>query len=172
MQLKKLNFCFWQANGLISPWYEAFNFDTCLHSQFEFCASEEPAKKTMVTNHTRTCCLAGSLPACLVLEESETRKLPNLRLLISWSSSLCAISCREINDKWKPSFRSIKEQLILLDCNSPSVYDGKQSNVALWHATSRNWEDLWIDVQWLCIESFRDLLRSGFTVIGNSQPLY
>ena len=44
--------------------------------------------------------------------------------------------------------------------------------MALWHATSRNWEDLWIDVQWLCIESFRDLLRSGFTVIGNPQPLY
>ena len=46
----------------------------------------------------------------------------------------------------------------------------KQSKVAC--CILVEWGDLWIDAQWLCIESFRDLLRSGLTVIGNPQPLY
>ena len=47
----------------------------------------------------------------------------------------------------------------------------KQSYGDLWHA-GRNWEDLWFNLRCLCIESFRDLLRSGFTIIGNPHPLY
>ena len=48
----------------------------------------------------------------------------------------------------------------------------KQSNVAQWPAC-RNWGNVWIDAQWLHFKlSFGDLLRSGFTVIGNPQPLY
>ena len=47
----------------------------------------------------------------------------------------------------------------------------KQSYGDLWHA-GRNWEDLWFNLQCLCIESFRDLLRSGFTVIGMPQSMY
>jgi hypothetical protein len=48
----------------------------------------------------------------------------------------------------------------------------KQSKMALGNAGT-NLGDLYIDVQWLRIESFRDLLCFGLLLlIGNYQPLF
>lgn len=79
------------------------------------------------------------------------------------------------NSGWKN--KSILEcHYVQANFKAPScrmnIYEmAKTSNIALWHAGG-NWGDLWIDAQWPRIESFRDLLRSGFTVIGMPQSMY
>ena len=87
------------------------HLESCNHSQ-----RRQPWSQVTQDQYTNDKSLAGSW-------RNWKSKFPNLSLLISWSSSLYAISCCKI--------------------------------------------------QWLQIESFRDLLlRSGFSVIGNPQPLY
>ena len=56
-------------------------------------------------------------------------------------------------------------------CRKNLVEMSRQASVALWHAGG-NWGDLWIDAQWPRIESFYELLLTGFTIVGMPQSLY
>jgi exopolysaccharide biosynthesis predicted pyruvyltransferase EpsI len=56
-------------------------------------------------------------------------------------------------------------------CKTNLAEMSRQATVALWHAGG-NWGDLWIDAQWPRIESFQELLQTGFTIVGMPQSLY